>query len=312
MRLSRTIMGYSVPKQFCRVFGEATLLQQTVRRVSLSVRLRQTLIVVTRPHEKFYAPTLNGISTRNLIVQPENRGTSSAILYALFRLAKEGRDVDVAIFPSDHYAENDRSFMAHVDLAFRAVSERPELIVLLGIKPGYAETGYGWIEPAEPIGFSAPLFRVERFWEKPGPALARTLWSEGCLWNSFVLVGRLSTFLELMAKTLPQVCATFAAAWSNLGTTSEKEAVERLYWALPCSNFSQEVLVGNPTSLAVLRVENVYWSDLGEPRRVFDTLSQSRTRPKWMAQKTAPNERTRYIRHTCAKVIPLPKRGIRG
>jgi mannose-1-phosphate guanylyltransferase len=305
-------MGYSVPKQFCRVFGEATLLEQTRRRASLSVPLGHALIVVTQTHEKFYAAILNGISTRNLIVQPENRGTSSAILYALFRLAKECRDVDVVIFPSDHYAENDRRFMAHVDSAFRAVSERPELIVLLGITPAYAETAYGWIEPAEPIGFGAPLFRVDRFWEKPGPALARTLWREGCLWNSFVLVGRLSTFLELMAKTLPQVCAAFSAAWRSLGTTSEKEVVERLYCALPCSNFSQEVLAGNTTSLAVLRVEDVYWSDLGEPRRVFDTLSRSRSRPKWMAQKTAPNERTRYIRHTCAKVVPLPKRGIRG
>jgi mannose-1-phosphate guanylyltransferase len=304
-------MGYSVPKQFCRVFGEATLLEQTRRRVSLSVGLSQALIVVTRAHEKFYAPTLNGISTRNLIVQPENRGTSSAILYALSRLAKEGRDVDVAIFPSDHYAENDRRFMAHVDSAFRAVSVRPELIVLLGITPAYAEPGYGWIEPAEPIGFGAHLFRVDRLWEKPGPALARTLWKEGCLWNSFVLVGRLSTFLELMAKTLPEVCAAFAAAWPNLGARSEKEAVEKLYCALPCSNFSQEVLVSSRASLAVLRVEDVYWSDLGEPRRVFDTLSRSRIHPRWMVQ-TAPNERTRYIRHTCAKVIPLPRRGIRG
>src|ERR1700675_1569853 len=148
---TREVFGYPLPKQFFPVFEGKTLLEQTIRRVSLLVPPSQTLTVLNRAHRQFYTPLLSGTASRNLFIQPENRGTAPAILCALLRLAETGHTGPVAIFPSDHYISDDSAFMLHVATALRAVSRSPQLTVLLGIAPAGPETEYGWIEPGSPL-----------------------------------------------------------------------------------------------------------------------------------------------------------------
>jgi len=99
--LSRKIAGHDLPKQFCRVIGEATLLDQTRKRVALSVPAELTLAVVTRAHERFFVSLLADMPAQNVVVQPDNRGTAPAILYSLLReigLVKvKGKDVLVPV-----------------------------------------------------------------------------------------------------------------------------------------------------------------------------------------------------------------------
>jgi hypothetical protein len=45
--------------------------------------------------------------------------------------------------------------MSHVEAAFEASADRPNLVTLLGIMPeGLDNGGYGWIEPGEPLAWS--------------------------------------------------------------------------------------------------------------------------------------------------------------
>ena len=281
--LTRRIAGDDRPKQFCRILGGETLLDQTRRRVGLAVPAEQTLVVVTRPHQGFYQPLLETVPPRNILAQPQNRGTAPAILYALLRLANAAPKAPVAIFPFDHYVSNDRHLMAHVEAAFQVVAARPETVVLLGIAPGGPETGYGWIEPADPITAEEPgtVSRVRRFWEKPSPEQTRRLYAQGCLWNSFVMVGSVAAFLELIAGALRGLYEAFDDVRALLGSPAEAAALEALYAELPESNFSHQVLAARPSSLAVLPVLGVRWSDWGEPSRVLGTLADMGVRPRW-------------------------------
>ena len=156
-----------------------------------------------------YLPLMKGIPADNLVVQPQNRGTAAAILYALRRLSELNPCASVAVFPSDHFVHNDDVFMAHVDLAFHSVSERPGLILLLGMTPDRAESAYGWIEPDEPIGLGGEVARVRRSWEKPPPQVALQLWKHGCLWNTFVMIGKFTTFITLTIRALPTLASAF-------------------------------------------------------------------------------------------------------
>jgi len=278
--LTRRIMGCDVPKQFCPVLGKETLLEQTLRRVSLSVEERLTSVVVTRSHERFYSTITRDMPTRNLVAQPQSRGTATAILYSLLRLAELAPRARVAIFPSDHFVNDDQRFMSHVDMAFAALSSRPELTVLLGIQPEGPETGYGWIEPAFAVR-ETPAFMVRRFWEKPRPELAEELLGRGCLWNSFVMVGELSTLLGLYIIALPNLYLSFRKIQPSFGTTFEEKTVERLYENLGSASFSDQVLARHPVNLAVLPVRGVEWSDLGEPHRVLETYARIGVRPRW-------------------------------
>ncbi len=282
--LTHKILGRHVPKQFCPLVGRTTPLEQTRRRLSLTVPSSRTVVMVTRAHAPFYAPLLSDLSSRNLVAQPTNRGTAPAILYGLLRLAELGAGLNVVVMPSDHYVDDDAAFMDHVELAFQTIDERPELTILLGIAPDEAETAYGWIEPAQPVSPEhAPISRVRRFWEKPSRQVAENLLTRGCLWNSFVMVARVSTLLGLCMIAMPELCTSFSALRASLGTIHEERLAQALYSNLHTADFSQRVLARFPINLSVLPVDGVAWSDLGEPRRVFDTLSRLGLRPSWAA-----------------------------
>lgn len=276
--LTRGITGDDRPKQFCALVGENTLLTQTRRRAALAVPVHRTLVVVNRAHERFYTQQLADLRAPALAAQPENRGTAPAILYALLLLAGRRAGADtVAFLPSDHYLSNDGAFMAQVEQGLEDCARRPDLVTLLGIAPDRPEPGYGWIEPGDPVvgvGRSG-LCYVRRFWEKPAAPEAERFRAQGWLWNSFVMVGRVSTMLALIRLTVPDLYRSFAEIGPALGTVGETPALERLYCGLPSVDFSRQVLTARPDRLAVLPVRGVHWNDLGDPDRVLATCRRA-------------------------------------
>jgi mannose-1-phosphate guanylyltransferase len=274
--MTRTITGDDRPKQFVPVIGGSTLLDQTRSRVALSVSPARTLIVVTEKHRRFYQSLIRGVSQNFLLEQPANKGTAPAIVYALLRVAAKSPKAIVALFPSDHYFADDEEFMAHVDVAFDTAQVQPQTVTLLGITPSDPETEYGWIEPQRSIFASLhrSVTRVSRFWEKPDANVARSLMNQGCLWNSFVMVGRVDALLKMTGTALPELVSRFTSIMPTFETRAERKALHDLYSEIQDSNFSHQVLAARPEDLTVMRVGDVGWSDLGEPARVLATMAQ--------------------------------------
>lgn len=274
--MTRALTGDSRPKQFVPLVGHQTLLDQTRRRVALSINPNRTLVVVTQKHRKYYEPLVNQIFPGLLLEQPSNKGTAPAILYALLRIATKAPKAVVALFPSDHFFADDDAFMSHIDVAIDAVRVQPETVMLLGITPTAPETEYGWIEPQPSILGSAErsITRVRKFWEKPSLHLATSLLEGGCLWNSFVMVGRVDALLKMTRAALPQMYAAFAALEPKFQMRSESRMLADLYERIEETNFSHQVLAVRPEDLMVMRVGDVGWSDLGEPNRVLSTLAR--------------------------------------
>lgn len=273
--MTRAMTGDNRPKQFVPVIGGSTLLEQTRRRVARSVNPSQTFIVVTQKHQRFYESLAHEISPGLLLQQPANKGTAPAIIYALLRVATKSPNATVALFPSDHFFTDDEQFMSHVDTAFEAVQVAPQTITLLGITPTSAEKEYGWIEPQRSILGSAArsITQVRRFWEKPSASLAHKLMQRGCLWNSFVIVGCVDALLRMAQAAVPELYESFAALAPFFETTRERRALAELYSRIDDVNYSHEVLAARPQDLAVMRVGDVGWSDLGDPARVLSTLA---------------------------------------
>jgi mannose-1-phosphate guanylyltransferase len=276
--LTRVIAGDDRPKQFCAVVGHNTLLHQTRRRVSRLVQQERTLLVLTRTHEPFYVDEVAGIPSSRLLIQPSNRGTAPAILYSLLRLRELDPEGIIGIFPSDHHFSDDEAFVSHIESAYAAAASRTEAVILLGVPPVTPDVEYGWIEPGIPLGEPVPdsVCRVCRFWEKPCAALASALMDRGCLWNSFVMVGRCQAFLNLIKRALPNLVNAFESLRPSSDTVSETEALCELYAGMDASNFSHEVLATQPNDLAVLCGTGLGWSDLGEPERVRAVLEGKR------------------------------------
>jgi mannose-1-phosphate guanylyltransferase len=282
--LTRAIAGDERPKQFCPILNDRTLLDETRSRIALKIKPENTFFSLTQKHERFYKHALWNVPEENRIVQPENKGTAPAILYNLMRLAKISPDATVAFFPSDHYFSDNEAFMETVETAYRAVDINPNSVVLLGIEAAKPETSYGWIEPVESLfgGLSRSVSRVKRFWEKPSHRTARNLMKQKCLWNSFVMVGKVEAFLEIFRKHVPDLYRIFNASSSALGTASESSVIRSIYAWINDANFSSDVLGKASEELLVLRVGNVGWSDWGEPQRVMGTLNGLGVKPDWM------------------------------
>ena len=94
----------------------------------------------------------------------------------------------------------------------------------------------------------------------------------GCLWNSFVMVGSVSAFLEMIRRSLPDLLASFESTWAGTKPGEGASALNELFSSIPNSNFSGEVLSVRPTDLAVFPARGLGWTDLGEPERAISTL----------------------------------------
>src|SRR5262249_20841349 len=158
-----------------------------------------------------------------VVVQPDNRGTAPAILYTLMRLQVVTTSAATAIFPSDHYVSDDDAFMARVEGALDFVTRRSDVVVLLGIAADRPETEYGWIQPGDAVAnqSSWPIYRVQRFWEKPTAEVAGQLAGRGWLWNSFVIVAHAGRLRDLIGRSVPALTDAFAALGAWLGTAWE-------------------------------------------------------------------------------------------
>ncbi len=277
--LVRGMTGREVPKQFCSLLGESTLLERTRRRVEMTVAPYDVLYVVSQAHQQHYEPLLADIPRSNLVVQPDNRGTAPAVLLALIRMAAAAPEASVAIFPSDHFLSDDGDFMRHVEMAFDAVEQRPEFTVLLAMQPSHPDTDCGWIEPAHRIVAGGhDLYRVQTLWNKPDTEAAVRLLKHGGLWNSAVTVGRLSTMLGAIMVGAPELYAAFAPLRAK---PPSARSVADVYRELRPAGFVEQVLGGAPVNLAALPVPGLRWVNLGEPQRVRQAWNQLGLRSVW-------------------------------
>ena len=274
--LTRQICGDERPKQYVPIYGNRTLLRQTLDRVALRIRPSQTAVVTLRSHSRFFGEQWAGPEPPRVLIQPTDRGTAAGILFPIHWIARQDPAAIVAVFPSDHFVSEPATFMAFVARMAAWVHEHPARLVLLGAHPTSPEVEYGWIELGRPLDSrdGRQMWEARRFWEKPAAERARLCLEAGCLWNTLVLVGTAATFLRAAREAVPEVCERLARAVPFF--ESDAEAWAHAFALIPRADFSRAILESCPPSLAVAAVPRLTWSDLGSPRRVFEILGAAR------------------------------------
>lgn len=275
--LTTRIEGDTRPKQFCRILGDESLLTQTSRRISPLFDPDRVIAVVTKKHERFYSRELNELTLAAVIAQPENRGTGVAIAAAILMLRDFDPEAIVAAFPCDHHYSDEAAFLNVIEAGIGVARSSLDAIVLVGAEATYPETEYGWIEPVQALanGTRFAPARVRQFWEKPILPAARDLQRRGCLWNTFVTIGRVSTFIDVLCQAAPNAVLALSAGILENDLDSS-------YRSIPTIDFSRDVLASQPERLLVIRDAVSGWTDLGNPNRVFDTLARERIVPAWL------------------------------
>jgi mannose-1-phosphate guanylyltransferase len=111
---------------------------------------------------------------------------------------------------------------------------------------------------------------VRRFWEKPPRPVAQDLFERGCLWNMFVMIGGIGAFRRLLLSSVPDMVSTFELLEGYPAVLGS--SVDDIYSGLQPVDFSTVVLSRHTPMLAVLRVPQIGWTDLGQPSRVRSLL----------------------------------------
>ena len=278
--ITRVLAGEPIPKQYCRITGERSMLEATLDRVQPIVPPERTMVIVNRDHLRLALPQLRSLPPENVLVQPCNRDTGPGILWSLFEIQRRQRGARVAMFPSDHYVADDRAFQDCVRDALRVVGRHPDKLVLLGIEPDDASSEYGYVLPASPLDASSrSVFHVASFREKPARALAKRIVRSGGLWNSFVMVYRAERVLELIAQRLPMAHRSLA------GARRTRAWLEEHYAASSAWNFSTDFLAHIAQHLLVVRAEHTGWSDWGTPLSIERTFAALNRVPPWHVAK---------------------------
>ena len=287
--LTSEISGIPIPKQYCRLLEGASLLEAAISRAHLLFPLKRINVVINENHRALAKDQVKFLPAANIFVQPLNRDTGPGLVFALLSLECVYKDAIVAVFPTDHYVDKNWEFVAHVMRAINTISYMPDKIALLGIVPDRPETGYGYILPANSLKTSGNLYHVDSFVEKPNSDDARDIIARGGLWNTLVMVFRLSRMLDLVQAMAPcEVDGLF-----ELRASPEK-AVE-LYQTMQPWNFSTQLLMRIPQHLIVLKIANVIWSDWGTRESIERTYRALNLVPSWKLAKATGNMISEFI-----------------
>lgn len=281
--LVRRIHPDGRPKQFAVLVGSRSLLRRTLDRVALEIPPERTVVVATRAHERFFANALSGLDVAKILVQPLDRGTAAGILLPIHWISWRDPKATVAVFPSDHFVAQDAVFMSHIHEVAGFTEHHPGRIFLVGARPESPETGYGWIEPGTELG-DPDVHLVNQFWEKPPPEAARACMERGCLWNTFVVVAKVSALVDAGRRALPSLHDALTRIGPSWDSASEARAIERAYSSVPAASFSDSVLAVLPSLLAVSTLPPLTWSDWGTPERVMESLRHEGLVPNWLEQ----------------------------
>lgn len=287
--LVRRVCGDERPKQFCPLLGSRTLLRETLDRVGRLIPPERTVVVGMQSHARYQASEFGEQPGLYVLNQPGNRGTAAAVLLAAQWIEAREPQATVVFFPSDHFIGEEGVFTARVAEMVGFVERQPEWMILLGVQPNEPETEYGWIEPGERVGSTGPgpIYRIQRFREKPSKEVAQALFSSGCLWNTFVFVACAAAVLAAGREYSPSLYDRLARLPAFWGSEHERWALRHAYALAPTVNFSESILEACSLSLAVLKASGLTWCDLGSPARVVKTLAEVGVSPPWLVASTA-------------------------
>ena len=268
-------LGYPKPKQYCTFVGNRSMLQHTLDRADRLGAPHQKITVVAQSHQRFAGEALGGQRAGQVILEPNYCGTAPEMFLPLTYIRAWDPSATVVIFPSDHFVFPETRFLEMVRRAIRGSRIFQDRLLLLGVRPTHLELDYGWMNVGGVLGWSGGscVRQVDSFVEQLDHIQALNAMAKGALWNTSVMVGKVSTIWKLGWQYLPVIMERFERLGKAIGSTHEGRMLRQLYEKMPRLDVSSELLQRVPERLGMIELEDVLWSDWEGSDRIRDTLS---------------------------------------
>lgn len=255
-------------KQVLRFFGERTLIQQTVDRLTAVIPPENVWIATNSLLQPEIRRQLPEVPKRQIVAEPAQRNTAPCIALAAHIIHEADPDAVLGVFPADHLILKEARFRTFVKAAFQAA--RDHSVVVLGVQPRWAETGYGYIEmPTGVKPGEKTVVPVSSFREKPDEKTAKEFVERGnFFWNAGMFFWRTAAVLDLMRHHQPKT-ATLIAGLPTFGSRQFTAALGELYPL--CQDISVDfAVIEKAEQVAGIAMDDIGWNDVGSWEAVYE------------------------------------------
>ena len=256
------------PKQLHTLYGDHTMLQHTLLRVSGNAGP----IVVCNDSQRFMvAEQITEVSESgaSILLEPVGRNTAPAIAVAAMQAIKKNSDAILVVLPADHLIKDQDAFTKALNIAVKKAEQGA--LVAFGIVPNKAETGYGYINAPDAKKDGAS---INQFVEKPNAKTAESYVASGeYFWNSGMFVFSAQAYLDELKKYEPEMVATCEQSFAEAKTDLDFVRLDEVSFA-ECKDISIDYAVMERTNKAWMVPLDAQWSDLGSWESLWDALDK--------------------------------------
>ena len=289
------ISNENSPKHLLEIVGRGSMLEQTLARVSSEDLFSPPIIVGAASQAEEVARLAPGL---RLLLEPIPRGSAAAVALAAMAI---GRDDVMLVLPSDHHIGDPTPLFEAVQRAVPVA--RDGRLVTFGIRPGRAETGYGYVTAGAEL--AAGVLEASSFIEKPSLEAAEELVNSGAaFWNSGMFQFTAGAFLEELKVHAPAIhdaaeAATLSAWVEGDRRIADREALE----GCPSTSIDYAVME-HSSRIAVVPIE-LDWSDVGNWAAVHDVAGKDSDGNVLDARSHAIGTRGSLIRSQGPKIVTI-------
>lgn len=270
------------PKQFEKIFGDKSTLQETVARLFPQFSPKDIYVATGEHYQQIVREQLHMLPAENFIFEPEMRDVGPAIGLVSAILAKDFPDEPIAILWSDHLVKNVEGFKQVLLQAETTVAQKQADFVFIGQKPRFANQNMGWIELGEFIqetniaNTDAQIYHFKQLRYRPTLEQANEFFSnKNFIWNLGYFVTTPSLLVSLYNKYVPDMAeqlTILARAW---GTEEYLHQLHHIYPKLEKISFDDAILVKLPPDNMRVISADLAWSDIGAWEALKEALAQS-------------------------------------
>src|SRR5580698_2685913 len=272
-------------KQVLALDGDRSMLQQTVERLHPIAGSNQVWVITNELLAAEIEAQLPGVPRGQIVEEPVARNTAPACGLAAFLVEKSNPDAVIGVFPSDHVIGDEPRFLKVIERGV-ALAAQGDVMVVLGIEPARAETGYGYIETGDegPTDVAEGALHVRRFTEKPSRNRAEQFVAAGnYFWNSGMFLWSARTLAKAVREHLPETAPLLEEIAAAFGTDRFDAVFAELY--PQCENISVDYAVLEPRSAKGEHNSRLFclpaefgWNDLGSWESLYEYQVETRLR----------------------------------
>ncbi len=265
------------PKQLQPILGADTLLRSTWKRLRAGVPASRILVVTNAAQAELIRRDLPELPEANLLVEPAKRDTTAAVGFGAAVAFSRDPQATVATINSDAFVKNEKEYWRVIRVAEKAAKKSGRL-TLIGVRPTYPETGYGYIKMgSQAMRFARPgghdeIFDVEGFREKPDLATAKTYVAQWeYLWNPTLIVAEARTLLSAFKTHVPKTWKQLERIRAACGTKRFEKTLASAFQRIAPISIDYGILEKEKKMLVV--PADFGWADVGHWRAVHDVLA---------------------------------------